>query len=243
MAIPKVVAQAEEITVVAMNSATSELALATEFQVSDQVTLERADEWCREIKENYGQLEDKRVSLKAGALQTCRDIDAFFKPAIAALEEVEVVLKDKANDYEQKQLYLKEQAEKEAKAKAEKERKRKEDLAKKAMARGDIKKAKEHIEKSMEVVTEVVEETFERPESASISESWYAEVTDFEKLILAVADSITMKRKGEQPFVTIPTDALLPNKTHLNKAAKAMKDQVRWPGVDFKKKITRSISK
>lgn len=113
---------------------------AEQFVVDNQLTAEVASAEIASIKAQWQALEDQRVKLKAGALQACRDIDAFFRPALAYLEAAEQTHKRKIGHFLQKEEIARQAAQAKAReaARAEQER-----LAKEAIERENKAKALE----------------------------------------------------------------------------------------------------
>lgn len=67
--------------------------------VDDKDSYEFAVTVAAEMKGRWKEIDAKRVELKAGALKACKDIDAFFKPALTFYEEEEAAIKSKLNAY------------------------------------------------------------------------------------------------------------------------------------------------
>ena len=172
--------------------------------------------------------------------ESVKKINDKYRPVKDLAKEIEAVGKDKVHTYLQRVRKEQAEAERKARERAEKERLRKEELARKAMDRGDHKKAQEHLRKADEVQAEKVETEATTATGSHTVTTWKAEVTDFESLVLAVADTIVAKRRGDD-HLGIPTEALLPNETYLRKTASAVKNLVKWPGVRFYSEESLSV--
>jgi len=229
----KIESEAGEITSKEGVVAGTELDRAREFAVVNQDTLNECGEWIKEVKARAKLLEEKRKHQKEPILEAGRRVDEMFKPVIEQYEKTGRILKVSADYYFTEQEKVRQAEERIEQEKADKERRRKEELARKARERGDHKKAQEHEQVATESIPRTVEPTVEKPKGMVFQTRWSAEVTDIEKLIVAVADQINLKKSGADMTgrALIPVDVLQADTKVLNKLASSMKDMFNLPGV------------
>jgi len=229
----KIESEAGEITSKESVVAGTALDRARLFLVVNQDTLNECGELIKDYKDRAKLLEEKRKYQKEPPLESCRRIDAMFKPVIEMYEKARRELKGSASDYLEEQENIRREEERIEQEKADKERRRKEDLARKARERGDHKKAQEHQQVATNSIPRTVEPTVEKPKGMVFREIWSAEVTDIEKLIVAVADQINLKKSGADMTgrALIPVDVLVADTKRLNKLASSLKDMFNLPGV------------
>jgi len=190
------------------------------------------------IKGRFNKVEASRVKLKAPALETCRQIDAFFREPLKFLRAAETAIKGEMSRFsdEQDRIAREEQRkreEAERQRQAEIDRKRREDeeaamaLAEEAEAKGDHEAAAEIIE---EVSNPPPPEPAPAPapirqapkaDGIQMRDNWKAEVTNLEALVRAVAT-------GQAPIATLQA-----NDKVLGQTARALKGTVEYPGVRF----------
>jgi len=230
----KIESEAGEITSKEVEVAKSELMKALMFEVLNQDSLDKSAVWLKEVKADSKRLEEKRKELKEPILEAGKRIDGLFKPVILILDDTARAIKSSADTYITVQDKIRQEEERIEQEKADKERRRKEELARKARERGDHKKAQEHQQVATDSIPRTVEPTVEKPKGMVFREIWSAEVTDIEKLIVAVADQINARKAGVDMTgrALIPVDVLVADTKRLNKLASSMKDMFNIPGVD-----------
>lgn len=69
------------------------------FVIADQGTYEQAAALCKQVKGEYKHWNDERQQITRPILQAKNAADAFFKPGLDALAEIERVLRAKMADY------------------------------------------------------------------------------------------------------------------------------------------------
>jgi len=229
----KIETEAGEITSKESIVAGTALDRAQAFQVVNQDTLNECGKLMKDYEVRAKFWEERRKYQKDPILESGRRVDEMYKPLIAMYEKARRVLKGAASDYLEEQENIRREEERIEHEKADKERRRKEDLARKARERGDHKKAQEHQQVATNTTPRTVEPTIEKPKGMVFREIWSAEVTDIEKLIVAVGSQISAKHVGEDMTgrALIPVDVLIPDTKRLNKLASSMKDMFYIPGV------------
>lgn len=76
----------------------------------------------RVVGDKYDVLEKQRVDLKAPSLEAGRRVDAFFKPALDALEEAKKIIRKKLSEYDDEQRRIAAQKQREAEEEARRAR-------------------------------------------------------------------------------------------------------------------------
>jgi hypothetical protein len=209
------------------------ISAARTFEVVTHAGYAEAGTRLKTIKGAQKRLADKKAALVNPVNATLKAIRDLFRGPEEELTQAESLYKRSmiAFDDEQEQIRRREQAKLDEIAR--KDRETKEAAAKKlrdeaeaARLAGDTKKA-ERLETRADVRQEaantVVAATAQteapRVTGTSIRENWSAVVTDKTALIAAVAAG------------TVPEMALDPNSKFLNNQAKAMKRELKYPGV------------
>lgn len=230
----KIEDKAKQITDKEIELAESDLAKANELVVIDQTGLDYAGDWTKKAKVESKRFEAMRVHFKEDPLKSCNKIDAAFKPLVTILDNVARTVKQAMDKYIKEQERIQEEEERKAFEAEEKERKRKQELVRKAAERDDHVKADEHRRAVKEVAPPpVVTPKVQKPKGVVFREVWSAQVTNFEDLVLAVANQIQMDRNGEDMtgLALIPVGVLEANMPALNKMASAQKETFNIPGV------------
>lgn len=213
----EVAVQQEEITIKALLASVPLAPLAT------QDDYENAGSLSTQISARMKVIETERVEMKKPALDLGRKIDALFSRPLEALKSGKAAVDKLLTDYRQEQARKarEEQARLDAIVRKEEERLRKlaEVRAVKAEAKGDTEKADAIRESVPSIPVPIVQ--VEPPKLAGMSfrTDWKADVTDFQRLVVAVAEG------------KVPLDALLPNDKVIGQAARALKKNLNWPGV------------
>lgn len=146
--------------------------------VDDKDSYEFAVTMASEMKVRWKEIDAKRVELKAGALKACKDIDAFFKPALSFYEDEEKAIKIKLNAYIAAERE-REQKRAEAAAKAAKEEQ--DELAKQAAAKlkkGDIDGAQAILDQAAVTAPVDVAKAELKVDGGHTRKVWCAELTD-----------------------------------------------------------------
>lgn len=129
------------------------------FELDDQEGLEIAKEAIHEVKNKWKELEDKRKEYTSPLVKLQRLINADFKPAQDALKQMESTWKKKVSDYQ---------------LKIEEERQRLLVEAKKAQAKGNLKKVQAAMTQMAETDADM--------EGVSFREKWTYTITQPKKL-------------------------------------------------------------
>lgn len=216
----EVAVQQEEVTIKALLSQIPTEALATPDDY------EYAGSLSTQISSRMKAIEAERVEMKKPALDLGRKIDALFNRPLDVLKQGKAAIDKLLTDYRQEQARKarEEQARLDALARKEEERLRKlaEARAVKAEAKGDTEKAELIRESVPNISVPIVQTAPPKLAGVGFRTDWKAEVTDFSKLVRAVADGV------------VPLEALLPNDKVIGQAAKALKKNLNWPGVSVK---------
>lgn len=172
-----------------------------------------------EVKIKSKRLDLKRVDLKAGALETCREIDGFFKPAINAYDELAKIYRRKINGYntEQARIVTEKQEKEQLRVKKIEDDKKAKILeqAKKAEEKGNTQKAESLTERADAYVAPVkVIPKAQKVTGFVARKRWVGKVIDKSKVPLVYMDV---------------------NQTKLNKFAVMHKENANGqvPGVQF----------
>lgn len=150
---------------------------ASRLVVVDSGTLEYASALIGDVKSQWKALDAKRQELKSGPLKACRDIDAFFKPALDYLSSEEQTAKSKVAGYLAEQAKARAAAEEEARKAVEAERAKHEAAAREAAAAGDLEKAAA-MQAQAAMITAPVVAPVEKTAGIAAGGRWVAEVTD-----------------------------------------------------------------
>lgn len=195
------------------------LASAEAFQISTAADYQQAAENLKAVKGRQKQLTALRETLTKpmlAALEAARDL--FRKPE-ALLAAAEEMLKRAMSVYDKAQEAERLEAQRKLDEAAERERRKLEQQAERAAAKGNIEKANELQERAAMIVAPIAQQ--DKPAVAGIShrEIWHAEVTDMRALVRGVADG------------HVPMAALLANQKFLHGQARALRSELRYPGV------------
>jgi hypothetical protein len=227
----EVVTQAEREEIIGISQPIVTAARA--LSVNTHAEYAKAGESLKEIKGAMKRLAEKKALVLNPALDTVKRIRDLFRGPEEELALAENLHKRAliAFDDEQEQIRRREQARLDDIARRDRETKeaaakKLRDDAEAARLAGDEKKA-ERLETRAEVkqdqaatvVAAVAQTEPPRVSGTSIRENWSAVVTDKAALIAAVAAGV------------VPEMALEPNSKFLNNQAKAMKRELRYPGV------------
>lgn len=146
--------------------------------VVDQDTYEAGVSMVAEVKSEWKKYDDARTKLKAGALQACKDIDNFFRPALTYLAAEEATMKGKLLAYTKEQDRIRQAAIVAAEKAAADERARLEKIAAKLEKKGDNAGAFA-VRDEIAVTTAVhVPVAVEKANGASQRGKWVVEITD-----------------------------------------------------------------
>ena len=192
---------------------------AESLQITTADEFQEAAVALREVASRRRDIDDERKRLVRPLDETRQRIQDLFRPALDGLARAEQLLKGSISRWNAEQDRLRRIAEAAAAEAARKESDRLAALAQRAAAAGKFEKAAA-LEGAADSVP--IAEVAEPPKARGIStrESWKANVVDKGALVQAVADG------------KVPLDILDVNMSFLNQMARAMKGDLKWPGVE-----------
>lgn len=195
------------------------LASATSFKVSTPDDYSLAADRLKAVKARQHQLKTLRESITKpmlAALEAARDL---FRRPESLLERAEGMLKQAMSAYDEEQDRQRREAQRKLDEAAERERRRLAQQAERAAAKGNSEKAAELQERAAMTVAPIAVQG--RPEVSGISrrETWTAEVLDKRALVRGVAEGV------------VPLAAIDANQKFLNGQARALRSELRYPGV------------
>ena len=194
---------------------------AREIAIKNQLQYEDAARFLKKVKFKIDWLEKEEKKITSPLNLAKAAVKDLFRKPLGFLRQAEGITKNDMSNYDTEQeRIVKEQQDKldrEAKKKEDDKKKRLEERAKNAEAVGNKGKAEELREQAEEVKVEapVVAPRVDKIKGVYTTESWYAEVVNFEML---------------------PNTYKTADMTSLNKVAQATKGQIKIPGVVFKSK-------
>lgn len=171
------------------------------------------------IKGRQGELKTLRESITKPMLAALESVRALFRKPEATLAGAEQLIKRAMATFDEEQERRRRDAQRKLDEAAEKERRRLAQQAERAAAKGDTDKAAELTERAAMTVAPIAQQ--DRPTVSGISrrETWRAEVTDLRALVRGVADG------------HVPLAAIEANQSFLNGQARALRSELRYPGV------------
>jgi hypothetical protein len=202
-----------------VQQASDMLASAEAFVIRTAGDYRLAAETLKSVKGRQSELKALRETITRPMLAALEAARALFRKPEQTLADAEQLLKQSMSHYDEEQERQRAEAQRKLDEAAERERRRLAQQAERAAAKGDADKAAELQERAAMVVAPIAQE--ERPAVAGVSrrETWHAEVTDLRALVRAVADGV------------VPLSAIEANKKFLNGAARALRNELRYPGV------------
>lgn len=195
------------------------LASVTTFEVQTTDDYRHAAETLKAVKRRQSELKSLRESITKPMLAALEAARALFRKPESTLAEAEQRLKGAMSEFDAEQERQRQEAQRKLDEAAEKERRRLAQQAGRAAAKGDTDKAAELNERAAMTVAPIVQQ--ERPAISGITrrETWRAEVTDLRALVRGVADG------------QVPLAAIEPNLSFLHGQARALRAELRYPGV------------
>jgi hypothetical protein len=199
--------------------ASAMLANAETFEVRTVDDYHQAAETLKAIKGRQGELKTLRESITKPMLAALESVRALFRKPEATLTGAEQLIKQAMATFDEEQERRRRDAQRKLDEAAEKERRRLALQAERAAAKGDADKAAELHERAAMTVAPIAQH--DRPTVAGISrrETWHAEVTDLRALVRGIADG------------HVPLAAIEANQPFLNGQARALRTELRYPGV------------
>ena len=178
-----------------------------------------AAEWLKQVKGKQKELKALRETVTKplnAALRAARDL---FNEPESVLMDAEDFLKHAMSEYNAEQERLRKEEQCALDEAAERERRQLQAEAVNAARRGDADEAAHLADRAAMVVAPVIPHEAPRVAGIAQRELWRAEVTDLRALVLAVASG------------SVPLAALTANSTFLNGQARALREELRYPGV------------
>jgi chromosome segregation ATPase len=210
------------------------LTVAQSIEIDSPEMYQIAADELASIKGKLNRLDTQRKSI-TGPLDVAKKavMDLFRRPT-EILENAERIVKSGMLNYNNQQRAIQQEADRKARAEAEEERKRQQEEA--ARKREEAKAAEEagNLEQAAELEqqaenTEAVAEmitapvvSIEKPKASGVNvrKTYKARVTDLKALLQAVIEG------------KVPEMAVQVNETFLNGQARAMKESMKYPGVE-----------
>lgn len=202
-----------------VQQASDMLASAETFNVVTAADYEDAAVTLKAVKCRQKELKALRESITKPMLAALDAARSLFRRPEATLEAAEQRIKRSMSDYDDEQERQRREIQRKLDDTADKERRRLEQQAERAAAKGNHGKAVELQERAAMTVAPIAQQ--DRPLVAGISrrETWHAEVIDLRALVRGVADG------------HVPLAAVEANQTFLNGQARALRSELRYPGV------------
>lgn len=195
------------------------LSQAQSYEISSPEMYEAAAEDLRSIVTKKKDLDAQRKKITKPLDEAKAAVMDLFKPPIDFLTKAEGILKRGLSAWDEEQERIRRQKEAEAAEALRKEREALEKKAEKMAAKGQVEKAAETLAQSMSMPTAVVAPEPERAAGISFRDNWKAEVTDLRALVEAVAAG------------KVPLRALEASEKFLGAQAKALREEMNYPGV------------
>jgi len=202
-----------------VEQASAMMASAEAFELRTADDYRQAAQTLKTIKGRQGDLKTLRESITKPMLAALEAARALFRKPEATLAAAEQLIKHAMATFDEEQERRRREAQRKLDEAAERDRRRLAQQAERAAAKGDAEKAAELHERAAMTVAPIAQE--DRPSIAGISrrETWHAEITDLRALVRGIADG------------HVPLAAIEPNKPFLNGQARALRAELRYPGV------------
>jgi hypothetical protein len=204
-------------------------ARVAQLRIVDVESHAQAQEVLREIRDTEKRVEQAFAEPKKLAFQTHRSFTELEKKFLDPLAKARRSLNAKLTEFEEEQ---RRRAEEETRRREAEARKQEEERilneAAAAEDAGDGELAQAILEAPVVPVAVVAEPEVAKVSGVSTREAWSAEVLD----VLALA---------KHAIATNQPNLILPNQTALNQLAKALKENLRVPGVRPKRDIVRAV--
>lgn len=210
------------------------LAVAKAYKVTTPAMFEAAGDDLKAIKAQAKTIEDARTSITVPLNAALKNVNDLFRAPAKFCEDAEKILKGAMTTYtvEEQRKAAEEQRKRNEIATAERKRladdaAQAQALADAAAAAGDAEAAEE-LQAQADASTNVIDLISSAPSvpvvqtrvaGISMGERWSAEVTDLMELVKAVAAG------------TVPLEAIVAETKFLNNQARALKANLKYPGV------------
>jgi hypothetical protein len=202
-----------------VEQASAMLASAQAFEIKTAADYRTAAETLKAVKGRQSELKTLRETITRPMLAALEAVRALFRRPEQTLADAEQLLKQSMAAFDEEQERQRREVQRKLDEAAERERRRLAQQADRAAAKGDADKAAELQERAAMVVAPIAQQ--ERPAVSGVSrrETWHAEVTDLRALVRGIADG------------TVPLAAIDANLKFLNGQARALRSEMRYPGV------------
>jgi hypothetical protein len=202
-----------------VSDASTLLAQAQSFAVATAEDYIGAAEQLKSIKAKQKELKGLRETITKPMRAALDAVRALFAKPEERLGAAEDTLKGLMSAYDDEQDRQRQEAQRKLDEEAERQRKRLEAQAAKARAAGNADKAADLTDRAAMTFAPIAQQ--QAPAVAGIArrQNWHAEVTDLRALVRAVAEG------------RVPLTAIEANRTFLNSQARALRDELRYPGV------------
>lgn len=192
---------------------------AQDFKIASAADYVTAADWLKIVKGKQKDLKALRETITKPMRVALDAVRAMFSRPEKMLELAEQALKKSMNIYNAEQDRIRIERQRKLDEAAEKDRQRLEQQANRAATKGQVDKAVELQERAAMVVAPIVQEEPINVLGISRRENWHAEVIDLRALVKGVAE-------GQVPLAAIEA-----NRTFLNGQARALRAELRYPGV------------
>lgn len=192
---------------------------AAQFRITRDKDYVDAAELLKQVKGKQKELKAMRESITKPMNAALKAVRELFTQPESTLSEAEDALKQAMIDYNREQERLRKQQQHALDEQAARERADLAARAAQARARGDDEEAAELSDRAAMIVAPIVPHEVPRVAGISQREPWYAEVHDLRALVVAVAEG------------RVPLAAVQENSSFLNGQARALREELRYPGV------------
>jgi len=204
---------------------------AIEIEVHDQIQYEIAADYIGDITSRIAELDAMRKKLKAPILEAGKNIDDMFRGPLENGRLAKKLIQTKMLDYVAVVEYEKELAEKAAAKAADEVKQKAEEEALALIANGDDDAAQQILDAAdlQPGPINIIESP--KAEGISTRANWKAKLLDLRTLVAAIAD-------GKAPISLVMLDT-----SAANKYAKALRNTMKVPGLDFYNDATLAVRK
>lgn len=203
-----------------LETAQNQIGLFESVIIESQKDYESSSVVLRDIKAQYKSLDERRKAITRPIDDAKKQAMALFKPALDYLANAERHIKRSMLTYQQEQERIRRAELAKAQEAARREREKLEAQAARARQKGKEERA-QALEQAADEVLSTPPPVAAPPKAEGISTrtTYSAEVTDIDALIAAVAAG------------TVPRETLQVNQKFLNQMARALKQNLAYPGV------------
>lgn len=204
----------------ALTKVAHELLVGVEaFRLITAIDYLEAAERLKQVKAKQKELKARREKITKPLNEALRSIRELFGKPESALDTAESILKGAISAYDAEQERQRREQQRRLDEAAEKDRQRLLQQAQRAAAKGNSDKAAQLEERASMTVAPIVQHEAPRVAGIARRENWRAEVVDLRALIVAVAEG------------RVPLAAVQANSSFLAGQARALRGELRYPGV------------